>query len=65
MSIECSFLLTYSAPSVGDLTPGNLEAFAQINGIFNAWPYWREFVQNMAARMGLPQLVIPVFRFGE
>jgi len=41
-------------------------AFARTNGIYNAWPYWREFVQNMIARMNLPPLVIPVFRlFGQ
>jgi len=65
LAIDCLFALTYAAPAVADLPKLNVKAFAQTNGIFNAWPYWREFAQNMAARMGLPSLVIPVFRFSD
>lgn len=65
LSIECQFSLTYAAPSVSELPRLNIKAFAHTNGIFNAWPYWREFAQNMGARMGLPPLVIPVFRFSD
>ena len=28
--------------------------------ITNAWPYWREFVQSMSARMGFPALTVPL-----
>jgi hypothetical protein len=38
----------------------DVRAFAEYNSTFNAWPYWREFVQSMCARMGLPQVVVPV-----
>ncbi len=31
-----------------------------INPISNAWPYWREFVQSMSARMGFPALTVPL-----
>jgi hypothetical protein len=31
-----------------------------VNPISNAWPYWREFVQNMSARMGYPALKVPM-----
>jgi hypothetical protein len=37
-------------------------AFATINEVFNAWPCWREYVQNVVARMGLPSITVPVFR---
>ena len=30
------------------------------NPISNAWPYWREFVQSMSARMGFPALTVPL-----
>ena len=44
----------------------HLHAFSATNGVFNAWPYWREFVQNTTARMGLPTpVIVPVFRLGE
>jgi hypothetical protein len=64
LSIEASFALHYSIQSSGDLEDESVKAFALTNGIFNAWPYWREYVQSTAARMGLPPIVIPVFRLG-
>lgn len=44
------------------LSRPQLKAFSEINAPYNAWPYWRELVQGMIARMGLPRLVAPVFR---
>lgn len=35
-----------------------LEAFSRINGIYHAWPYWREFVQSSTTRAGLPPLTL-------
>jgi preprotein translocase subunit SecB len=49
--------------SLEGLTEAHLDAFAKTNAVFNAWPYWREFVQSTTVRMGLPPLVTPVFRF--
>ena len=31
-----------------------------VNPISAAWPYWREFVQSMSARMGFPALTVPL-----
>lgn len=31
-----------------------------VNPISNVWPYWREFVQSMGARMGFPALTVPL-----
>lgn len=63
--MEASFLLAYKIDNFEGLTQQGFEQFANLNGIYNAWPYWREFVQNMIARMGLPTLTIPVFRIVE
>lgn len=60
--IEATFILIYKAKTLEGLKEENFKAFADTNGIYNAWPYWREFVQNTIARMGLPPLTIPVFR---
>ena len=38
------------------------QMFASRNGIFNAWPFFREFVQSTVARMGMPPLMIPLFK---
>jgi hypothetical protein len=37
-----------------------LDAFAKINSVFNAWPYWRELAQSTSVRMGIPPIVIPL-----
>jgi hypothetical protein len=62
INIDASFLLTYKVKDFDGLTKRGFGAFGDINGIYNAWPYWREFVQNTIGRMGLPTLTIPVFR---
>jgi preprotein translocase subunit SecB len=63
--IDASFLLAYKIENFEGLTQKGFEQFANLNGIYNAWPYWREFVQNTVTRMGLPSLSIPVFRIVE
>lgn len=63
--IDASFVLSYAIEDFGGLTQKGFERFANLNGIYNAWPYWREFVQNTIVRMGLPSLSIPVFRIVE
>jgi len=62
--IESSFSLDYRMS--GDEPAGveEVAAFAKVNGIYNAWPYWREYVQSTASRMGLPPLVLPVLSPG-
>lgn len=35
--------------------------FASVNGLYNAWPYAREHMHNLTARMGIP-LLLPVYR---
>lgn len=63
--IDASFLLSYKIENFEGLTQKGFERFANLNGIYNSWPYWREFVQNTIVRMGLPSLSIPVFRIVE
>ncbi|MCL5669760.1 MAG: hypothetical protein M1423_00425 [Acidobacteria bacterium] len=60
--VDVSFELLYKIPPDLDPSRAELRAFAGTNAIFNAWPYWREFVQSMTARAGLPPLTLPLFR---
>ncbi|AQT67246.1 hypothetical protein STSP2_00389 [Anaerohalosphaera lusitana] len=61
----CSeFLLVYRVEDWEGLSPEHFSAFADYNGVFNSWPYWRELVQNMAGRLQLPSLTLPTYRFG-
>lgn len=62
VSVRAAFELRYSLPKDLKVSPAQLNTFARINGIFNAWPYWREFVQSTIARMNLPPVTLPVFR---
>jgi len=63
--VDADFLLAYKVEDFKGLTQTGFEQFADLNGIYNAWPYWREFVQNTIARMGLSPLSISVFRIVE
>ncbi len=66
LRVTATFVLAYSVKSFEGVDDDHIRAFSAINGVFNAWPYWREFVQSTTARMGLPMpVVIPVFRLGE
>jgi len=65
VTIGCKLLLKYKITSLEGLGEDNFTQFARFNGIYNAWPYWREFVQSMIARMGLPPLVVPVFQLSS
>jgi hypothetical protein len=71
MKIEAAFCTSYVHKSLPDESPDDdlgdlLDHFDYwqycftINPISNAWPYWREFVQNMSSRMGFPALTVPL-----
>jgi hypothetical protein len=40
----------------------SLREFSEINAPFNAWGYWREFVQSSLGRFGYPSVTLPLFR---
>jgi hypothetical protein len=70
MEIEASFCTTFETipgfefyEDLGDnaiAVHEDLEYAINIIPIPNAWPYWREFVQSMSARMGFPALTVPL-----
>lgn len=64
LDISASFLLVYKASCLKDLSQEAFQQFADVNGTYNAWPYWREFVQSTTTRMGMPPLVLEAFRIG-
>lgn len=45
-----------------DLTDEEVEAYAKTTGAFAQYPYAREYLQSITARMGLPALTLPVLR---
>jgi preprotein translocase subunit SecB len=58
--IEAEFILRYSIDSIDGIDDEHVKAFGRINGIHNAWPYWREYVQSTTVRLGLPPLALPL-----
>ncbi|UCC32747.1 MAG: hypothetical protein JSU86_10770 [Phycisphaerales bacterium] len=63
--IEATFSAMYDIPKDLEASDDALDFFAHTNGTFNLWPYWREFVQTMANRMGVPGLTVPTYRIEE
>lgn len=57
----CDMALDYkvrSAELFERLTEDDCSQFAALNGVYNAWPYLREFCQSASLRMGLPMPVM-------
>jgi preprotein translocase subunit SecB len=65
LNIEANFRLKYELKNKKAFSKKDLDEFAAVNGVYNVWPYWREFVQNTVARMGLPLLTVPVLKVPE
>jgi hypothetical protein len=58
--IEASFQLSYRLKNRTGVTKNDILNFGVINGPYNVWSFWREFVLNMALRMGLTSIVVPL-----
>jgi preprotein translocase subunit SecB len=58
--LEAVFHLEYAVSSFDGISDQLVQAFGKMNGVYNAWPYWREYVQSTTARMGFPPLTLPV-----
>jgi preprotein translocase subunit SecB len=62
--IQVTFLACYrfAAPTSKGVSKGELEAFRKSHAVLAVWPYMREFVQTIAARMGFPTETLPLLR---
>jgi len=56
------FELVYVVPKPEAFAREEFEGFSEVNGVFNAWPYWREQVHSSMARMSLPPITVPLHR---
>lgn len=62
VDLSATFLATYRLEGAGAYPRDALQHFAELNGTYHVWPYWRELVQSLAGRAGLPSVVVPVFK---
>jgi hypothetical protein len=60
--VECAYEVDYILREGFAITSEHVQAFKDGNVIFNAWPYFREYLQNTLQRMGLPPLTAPFLR---
>ena len=58
-TITASFLLSYMKTKEVEVTKDFVGVFKENSIELVSWPYFREFVQNMIARMGFPPLTLP------
>ena len=57
------YLLHYHLSGSDPVADADLGEFAQANGIYHSWPFLRELVFGLTAKMGYPPFTLPVFRF--
>ncbi len=62
VDLSATFLATYRIKDVAAFPEDALQHFADLNGTYNVWPYWRELVHTFAGRAGLSGIVVPVFK---
>jgi len=61
--IEATFLARYRfAEQTKPPSQIELDAFSKGNAVLAVWPYLREFVQTITARMGFPTEPLPLLR---
>jgi hypothetical protein len=60
--LGCTFELDYQLPENCEPTEEQLDAFKKGNAVYNCWPYVRELVQNITARMGFQPPPLPLLR---
>jgi len=61
-NIRSSFTAAFTADSDNDFSDQELQAFANTTGVFAIYPYAREYVSDCTRRLGLPTLVLDLFK---
>lgn len=62
LDLEATYRLVYRLKDAAKYPSDALQHFAELNGPYNIWPYWRELVQTVSGRAGVASIVIPVFK---
>lgn len=63
VKIRASMRIAYSIlRDRGEAAAQDTQMFGRVNGVYNAWPYLREFVQSSLVRLGLPPYELPLLR---
>jgi hypothetical protein len=65
LELRATAELVYAKSADTAIPESDITEFAIVNAPFNAWSYWREFVQSALARLNLPIIAIPLFRIAD
>ena len=65
LHIVGNFHIEYGISGDADLSEQAIGAFARINGLYNVWPYWREYTHQVTTRMGLQFSPMPLLTIGR
>jgi hypothetical protein len=60
VNIKCCYEIVFKTDK--DFTEEFFKIYADRSLPLNTWPYFREFVSSMVARMDLPPLTLPLFK---
>lgn len=63
-SITGEFKVRYSKIKEVEITKDFFEIFKEISLTVFIWPYFREYIQNMVVRTGLPSFTLPAKIYG-
>lgn len=65
VGVRAVYELHYLLPAEAELLPADLQLFAELNGTYNAYPYFREFVQSAFCRLNLPAFTLPLLKASD
>lgn len=59
--VTADYRAVYKCSGDHSLDESDLAVYAYWNGVYNTWPYWREFFASMTNRGGLGRHILPLF----
>ena len=60
---DFKYVISYEIVGDGGVEEADLQHFAFANGTYHSWPFVRQLVFDLTARMGFPPYTLPVFQF--
>lgn len=61
VEIDATFVAEYAIKDGSDLSLEAQAEFAKTNVPFQVWPYWREFLQSVCARISIQPFTLPMY----
>ncbi|WP_155798743.1 hypothetical protein [Sorangium cellulosum] len=62
LEVFAEYNVTYRLRDSAECAADIAHLFAGRNAVFNVWPFFRELAFSLVAKMGMPPLVLPLFR---